>query len=61
MAYSDKLLDHYENPRNVGSMDKTKDNVQAYQEMVSEDFRKKREERAKELEKKFGVEDDVDI
>jgi len=22
MAYSDKLLDHYENPRNVGSMDK---------------------------------------
>ena len=41
--------------------DKTKDNVEAYQEMVSEDFRKKREERAKELEKKFGVEDDVDI
>ena len=27
MAYSDKLLDHYENPRNVGSMDKTDDNV----------------------------------
>jgi nitrogen fixation NifU-like protein len=22
MAYSDKLLDHYENPRNVGTMDK---------------------------------------
>lgn len=22
MAYSDKLMDHYENPRNVGSMDK---------------------------------------
>ena len=41
--------------------DKTKDNVKAYQEKVSEDFRKKREERAKELEKKFGVEDDVDI
>ena len=41
--------------------DKTKDNVEAYQKMVSEDFRKKREERAKELEKKFGVEDDVDI
>ena len=41
--------------------DKTKDNVETYQKMVSEDFRKKREERAKELEKKFGVEDDVDI
>ena len=22
MAYSKKLIDHYENPRNVGSMDK---------------------------------------
>ncbi len=27
MAYSDKLLDHYENPRNVGSMDKNAQDV----------------------------------
>ena len=27
MAYSDKLLDHYENPRNVGTMDKDEDSV----------------------------------
>ena len=27
MAYSDKLLDHYENPRNVGTMDKDDDGV----------------------------------
>ena len=27
MAYSDKVLDHYENPRNVGSMDKADRNV----------------------------------
>ena len=25
--YSDKVLDHYENPRNVGKMDKENDNV----------------------------------
>lgn len=27
MAYSEKLLDHYQNPKNVGTLDKAKNNV----------------------------------
>ena len=27
MAYSDKVIEHYENPRNVGSFDKTQENI----------------------------------
>ena len=27
MAYSDKVIDHYENPRNVGTLDKKNSNV----------------------------------
>ena len=27
MAYSDKVIDHYENPRNVGSFDKSDSNI----------------------------------
>jgi nitrogen fixation NifU-like protein len=27
MAYSDKVIDHYENPRNVGKLDDSSKNV----------------------------------
>ena len=27
MAYSDKVIEHYQNPKNVGTLDKTASNV----------------------------------
>jgi Fe-S cluster assembly scaffold IscU len=27
MAYSDKVIEHYQNPKNIGTLDKTKSNV----------------------------------
>ena len=32
MAYSDQVIDHYENPRNVGNLDKNAENVKEVKE-----------------------------
>ena len=43
MAYSDQVLDHYENPRNVGSLDKASVLAEDAIKSAIEDYKKKQQ------------------